>query len=377
MFGSLAEKLFGQSYYARYALIVSVCQALAVSILEGLVLAVHSKAVSQISLFEDKVKNDATLLSDFTDIYAQGRSMTIYHVLFIVSQFFQLGLCIDALYHQNTIQLIALSLFIFAGLAFSAIQVYQSTSLISDNGISPSIQELIIKGNDTLPKDAVPYEIVIIIVMLLSSMSFAYLAYKLYQEFGWTIYKKIGADMAMRDRYKMYQIFIMLLKFDVFFFLGFSIQFLALVVILEATKEILQHVILSVLTSAGMIIVGFWGVQTERKVLMYLFKLGVCVAEGYIISKIVDVSMNPDKYHGTRIFVTFFLSVCLVLGIVTFVISLLCLKNFDKGLKFHLSRSKSLSSQVGGREGRDAFIENNRAYNLETVNRHTQRWSID
>lgn len=77
------------------------CQALAVSILEGLVLAVHSKAVSQISLFEDKVKNDATLLSDFTDIYAQGRSMTIYHVLFIVSQFFQLGLCIDAVNIKN------------------------------------------------------------------------------------------------------------------------------------------------------------------------------------------------------------------------------------------------------------------------------------
>jgi hypothetical protein len=98
----------------------------------------------------------------------------------------------------------------------------------------------------------------------------------------------------------------MLLKFGVFFFLGFSIQFLALVVILEATKEILQHIILSVLTSTGMIIVGFWGVQTERKILMYLFMLGMCVGEGYFIWKIVDVSVNPDKYHGTKIFVTFF-----------------------------------------------------------------------
>ncbi|GBC06791.1 hypothetical protein RclHR1_07040014 [Rhizophagus clarus] len=374
MFGSLAEKLFGQSYYARYALIVSLCQAFAVSVLEGFVLAVHTKAVSEISQFESKVKDDPTLLQGFTDIYAQGRSMTIYHVLFIASQFFQLVICVDALYRQNTIQLIALSLFIFAGLSFSAIQVYQSTSLIVDNGITSSIQDLIIQQNDTLPKDAVPYEIVIIVVMLMSSISFAYLAYKLYQEFGWSIYKKIGADMAMRDRYKMYQIFIMLLKFDVFFFLSFSIQFLALVVILEATKEILQHVILSVLTSTGMIIVGFWGVQTERKVLMYLFMLGCCVAEGYFVWKIVDVSVNPEKYHGTRIFVTFFLSVCLALGIVTFTISFLCLKNFDKGLKYHLSRSRSLSSQGGGR---DAIIENSRAFSLETVNRHTQRWSID
>lgn len=77
------------------------CQAFIVSILEGLVLAVHTKAVNQISLFEDRVKNNTTLLNEFTDIYAQGRSMTIYHVLFIVSQFFQLGLCIDAVNIKN------------------------------------------------------------------------------------------------------------------------------------------------------------------------------------------------------------------------------------------------------------------------------------
>jgi hypothetical protein len=82
-----------------------------VSILEGFVLAVHTKAVSQISLFEDKVRDNKILLKDFTDIYAQGRSMTIYHVLFIASQFFQLVICIDAvreykmfvnnIFHQN------------------------------------------------------------------------------------------------------------------------------------------------------------------------------------------------------------------------------------------------------------------------------------
>jgi len=99
----------------------------------------------------------------------------------------------------------------------------------------------------------------------------------------------------------------MLLKFDVFFFLGFSVQFLALVVILEATSDIFLHIILSVLTSTGMLIVAFWGVRTERKTLMYLFMVGCCAAEGYIIAKIVNVTENPNnKYRGTKIFVTFF-----------------------------------------------------------------------
>lgn len=37
--------------------------------------------------------------------------------------------------------------------------------------------------------------------MIVSSIIFCFLAYKLYLEFGWHIYKKIGADLAMRGRY--------------------------------------------------------------------------------------------------------------------------------------------------------------------------------
>ena len=66
--------------------------------------------------------------------------------------------------------------------------VYQSTSSIFDG----------IGQQTNLPKDAVPYEIAIIVVMFVATISFTYLSYKLYQEFGWTIYKKIGADMEMR-----------------------------------------------------------------------------------------------------------------------------------------------------------------------------------
>jgi len=47
-----------------------------------------------------------------------------------------------------------------------------------------------------------PYEITIIVLIFILANGFAYLAYKLYQEFGWSIYKKIGADMAMRGKYK-------------------------------------------------------------------------------------------------------------------------------------------------------------------------------
>lgn len=45
-------------------------------------------------------------------------------------------------------------------------------------------------------------EITQICIMIVSVIIFIFLAYKLYLEFGWHIYKKIGADLAMRGMSK-------------------------------------------------------------------------------------------------------------------------------------------------------------------------------
>ena len=92
----------------------------------------------------------------------------------------------------------------------------------------------------------------------------------------------------------------MLLKFDIFFFFGFAVQFLALVVILDDKNEILRHVILSGITSIIVIVVGFWGVQAEKKFLMYLFMVGCGIGESYLIWRLVDVARNVDKYVRTK-----------------------------------------------------------------------------
>jgi hypothetical protein len=62
-----------------------------------------------------------------------------------------------------------------------------------------------------------PFLIAVPAVIGFFSIILFFITWKLFQEFGWTIYKHIGASVQMRRRYLIYQIFVALLKFDFFF----------------------------------------------------------------------------------------------------------------------------------------------------------------
>lgn len=123
-------------------------------------------------------------------------------------------LCYDALRLKNTIQVIGICIFNGAMLVYAAIQMDQ----IKDANME--LQKLgvtqVFRAQGDMEKKGVleaniwpfiqPSLIAIPCVIALSTILMCVVCWKLYDEFAWTIYKHISADLRMRKRYLTFQV---------------------------------------------------------------------------------------------------------------------------------------------------------------------------
>ena len=182
-----------------------------------------------------------------------------YLTLFIFAHVFLIGLVYDALRLKNTIQVIGLCFFNGALFIYAAIQMDQikeaNDYLESDN-----------RSKRNIWPDIQPFLIAIPCVLGLCTILMSIVAWKLYDEFAWTIYKHISADLRMKRRYLTFQIFVALLKFDFFFFLGFTIQFL--VIVLDSSDIEFQLTIVVIPLTIIFLLTAAWATRRELTWLM-------------------------------------------------------------------------------------------------------------
>ena len=147
------------------------------------------------------------------------RTIPTFLTLYIFGFFYQLVLVWDALRLKNTIQIIGLCIYNVGLLIYGAVQMEQIKQAFS----------LLAGDNHALWDQTKPFLIAIPVILAFGTGFLSIAAWKLYDEFAWTIYKHISADLRMKRRYLTFQIYIALLKFDFFFFLGFTVQFVVIV----------------------------------------------------------------------------------------------------------------------------------------------------
>lgn len=124
-----------------------------------------------------------------------------------------------------------------------------------------------------------------IIPVVISAAEVAYIAlgWKIYNEFGWKVYKFLGADRRIKKMYASYQIFHCLVKFDLFFWVGFCVQFLWLVLSNTDWEYYVTWAALPL--SVILIIEGHLAARHENKWMMGTFMAGCIGALVYFVYK--------------------------------------------------------------------------------------------
>ncbi|CAG8616135.1 11722_t:CDS:2 [Paraglomus brasilianum] len=313
--------ILGKTVLATFLL-----QTIVLTALECLVVYFHVSFVRNFTLSETGV--------------GISESDLIYHAIFILTQAFQLVICVDALFNRNTIQLVALAILNFITVAYAAIQTYQHF-ILEDQGTDGAIWTPVDPTRFSGPEDAKhffqarmrPLEYTIIGIVVACSILLGILTRYLIIEFGWENYQKYSADLSVRKAFVDITLLMTLIKMDVFFVGTYAIQLIPSEK-LGYTRTMTETIAVFVIGTITFI-VAWYGTAKEQKYCL-LSVIGILALNVvYALYSIIHVNMHSnhpnDPYLYTRRFLTLFLAVMLCLTVATIVNMGLCIKNMMKG----------------------------------------------
>ncbi|KAI8833579.1 hypothetical protein BJ741DRAFT_611470 [Chytriomyces cf. hyalinus JEL632] len=333
-----------------------------------------------------------------------------YFGLFILAEIFMtLGL-IDAAWNKNTMQVVACMLFNLGILSYSFIQmnhindriklcsttfldvysdggypyIASNSTLIQQSGnakfnllgvcpwqLDVGITERLAQNIHLLDNSYV-IEILIVGVSGLGNLFGLFLGLKTYQEYGWSLYQIQGASIKRKWIITRYHLFILLLKANIFFTLGFATQMIAAfyysdkgvsdrkrmlstpwtlgatnqtIVIADYSGQIsgpknflLPSAIAGAIVATCSYILGWSAIRRCSKNLMYAF-LAIMFLD-FIAAFYGLVAVYSDqKYEITRTPLALFCMVQMLINLVTWVVGFMNMRDFGRGLRELLQAS--------------------------------------
>ncbi|KAI0307566.1 hypothetical protein B0F90DRAFT_1944658 [Multifurca ochricompacta] len=267
------------------------------------------------------------------NIAIASRKMPVYLSVFALAHVFQLGMALDAVYARNTLQFFALTVFNALFLVYAIIQsseVRKSlTTLSSSSGFSH------------IPVNVLT--VVLPIVIAVAELAYVALAWTIYNEFGWKVYKFLGANRQIKKMFAVYQIYQCLVKFDVFFWVGFCVQFTWLVLDRHSWEFYITCAALPL--SIILLVEGHLAARYENKWMMASFLSGCVGAMIYFSYKFIKVVVKKDTPEFAPVWesLTTFAVIAIILLLITFIYAWMVMRNFGRGLKDQISRNQASS----------------------------------
>ncbi|KAM0329198.1 hypothetical protein ACHAQA_004497 [Verticillium albo-atrum] len=267
---------------------------------------------------------------------SQRSTIPTFLALFIFGFLYEIAITWDALRAKNTIQVIGVCIANLALMVYTAIQIEQIQIAVEELRLGGALRV----GHEGVWEDIRPYLVAIPCIFSLGTILMSLVAWKLYQVFAWDILKTIGADYRMKQRFLYYQIYIALLKFDFFFFLGFTVQFLVIVGDVEIVEKALTAAAIPV--TIAILVSAAYFTRRENKTGMVVVIVLYFGALSYFVFKLVRIYQPgySQFYINVRKSLTAFTVITILLIILTIANAVICMTNFGAGLKAHLLKSR-------------------------------------
>ncbi|KAH9821227.1 hypothetical protein DFH28DRAFT_951869 [Melampsora americana] len=306
-------------FYKRFKLSTVQYAFLAVLIIQSI--AIISILGSTVSKIKKEIQTSTPQLT----------SVSTYLVIFIIANVFSIIMTFDSLFNKNVVQLISLCLFNVLMSAYGAVLPRQIKRALTNPGGAVSWNGaregtscnmyVSCYGVQYLYGDIQGWIIAIPVITGVCSCLLGYLTWLIYKEFGWDIFKQIGADLRLKRIIQQKYVFYMLQKFNLFFFIGFSLQFLILSGAMSSLEKAFTICIL-----AGI------AVSHEIKWMISVYAVVWVAAMSLFVFKLVRIYQEPVYASAVRSLTLF--SVLSILSLfATGIMVGLCYQNFGRGSK--------------------------------------------
>lgn len=138
--------------------------------------------------------------ADQTETTNAGQlTIPTYLTIFIFGFLYQLILVWDALRLKNTIQVIGLCIYNLGMMIYASVEIDQVRVAVQQLAYVSAIDQIVWPELQS-------YLIAAPCVLAFGTVLLSFVAWKLYGEFAWVIYKHISADLRLKRRYLTYQV---------------------------------------------------------------------------------------------------------------------------------------------------------------------------
>ncbi|KAL0088906.1 hypothetical protein J3Q64DRAFT_1820489 [Phycomyces blakesleeanus] len=252
----------------------------------------------------------------YKHIIAKENRIMIESIWFFLYEIWRFWLAFDGVLHSNSLTVSASFISTLFAIALGSMQIAE-----------------FIKLDEATKLEIIP-QIVMVFSLTIISAPTLYISFKLYRDCDWIKYRKLGPEVRLHHMYHWVQCFVLALKVDIFFQIFLTAYYTVLSNL--AAYKLWILVCLSVLPAACLvfIIIGRKSIANESMWLMSLFilyQIGIILLSIGVLA-VAILLLKDDAWYFLYAYVSMAILMCLI----TISLSIRCLMNFNKGLYKHV-----------------------------------------